>query len=477
MVQSSSSSGQSGMPPYVHAIDTKVILRTAIWLAAFGALAYWMLEEISEQDKNLDASRKQTEQVKDQTEKLAETVDERNKQQKATIEELQQRLESVTRDFETIGKEINTRRLTITLASINARRFIERIDELNDSIDALGKQRTQWQKDSEELLENDRGRLGSSLDFVEAFVDLKRMPLTPDDKLRTWKDDLKRLKAGLIPMRDETADEIAEVPSELEGTIAEIQQTVRAETNRLSSTQDMLKQLTENASPTLPEDATPLSQAIAQREDELKKKREVAIQAATQDVRNALTQELVAERIKTENLLAEKAREYELQVRQAKLDKQKSEKEIEIQQLADAKEDALLAEALRQADRRDGIEEMNDRRKLEAAMPEIEKYLAPFITPGNQQLNGNEWSFGATKTPLSYSAMQAFGAIYRTNDGYSALCYLAGCKENDRPNGVFRVCLEPRSINNHTELRNVEQAQELLIKYGDLMVRYGVLLK
>ena len=59
MVQSGSS-GQSSMPPYVHAFDTKALLKCAVWLIAFGALFYWMTTENSEQDKNLDANQRQT---------------------------------------------------------------------------------------------------------------------------------------------------------------------------------------------------------------------------------------------------------------------------------------------------------------------------------------------------------------------------------------------------------------------------------
>lgn len=482
MSQSGSSSSQ--MPPHVHAFGPKTVLIAALICVAIGAAWLWLANKINNQAQITQAQRADSVQLKQdvetqkgQTEKLAATVEEREQAFQSNIQNLRGDLQTALSAVNTMQKEINSRKLALTLMSVNADQLVRRIEQAQTAIGSLHDQRTRWKTDSQQALTSDQGRLSGSPDVVQAFVNLKMNPLASDDDVQGWKDTLSKLKAALIPVRDGTTGDIAEVPAGFDTTIAGIESSVRAETDRLSSLQTTLTRVTGKTSSTPPANAPSLQQAVAQREHELKKQREAAINAASQQAYDEFTRAIAAERIKTQSLLAEKAKELEVKRREAELKKQKVEKEIETQKLADAAEDALRAEAERQIARRAALERENDARKLKAAMPEIEKYLAPFITPGNQQLNGNEWTLSATKVPLSYSALKAIGALGNGTGGHQALCYVAGCKENDRPNGVFRARKELRGSMDFSEVSNAQKAQELLTKYGDLMVNQGVLSK
>lgn len=479
MSQSGSSSSQ--MPPHVHAFGPKTVLIAALICVAIGAGWLWLANKINNQAQITEAQRADSVQLKEdvetqkgQTEKLAATVEEREQALQNNIRELRGDLETALSAVNTMQKEINSRKLALTLMSVNADQLVRRIEQAETAIESFRDQRTRWAKDSRQALNSDRGRLGGSPDVVQAFVDLKLNPLASDNDIQGWEATLSKLKAALIPVRDGTTGDIAEVPAGFETTIAGIESSVRAETDRLSAIQRTLTRVAENTSSN-PPNGPALQQAVAQREDELKKQREATIEAAARRVRDDMTRVLADERAKTEQMLADQRKQYELKYREEELKKQKAEEEIRIQKLADATEDAKRTEAQRQAIRQAEIKRQDDQRRFQAALPEIRQYLLPFITPGNQQMDGTKWVFADDKVPISFSAIKASGALDNSQEGYQALYWIGGGPKNDRPNGVFRDYIGGAIYD--AEVPKVRKAQQLLTEFGDLLVEQDMLAK
>lgn len=479
MSQSGSSSSQ--MPPHVHAFGPKTVLIAAFICVALGAGWLWLANKINNQAQITEAQRADSVQLKQdvetqkgQTEKLAATVEEREQALQNKVRELRGDLETALSAVNTMQKEINSRNLALTLMSVNADQLVRRIEQTEAAIDSLRDQRTRWKNDSQQALTSDRGRLGSSPDVVQAFVDLNLNPIAADDAIQGWEDTLNKLKVALIPVRDGTTGEIADVPAGFATTISGIKSSVRAEADRLSAVQRTLTRVTGNNS-SVPPNGPTLQQAVAQREVELKNQREATIEAAARRVRDEMTQVLAAERAKTEQVLADQRKEFELKYRDEELKKQKAEEEIRIQKLADATEDAKRTEAQRQASRQAEVKRQDDLRRLQAAMPDIRRYLLPFITPGNQQMDGTKWVFADDKVPMSFSAIKASGALANSQEGYQALYWIGGGQKNDRPKGVFRDYIGGAIYDD--EVPKVRRVQQLLTEFGDLLVDQDMLSK
>ena len=114
---------------------------------------------------------------------------------------------------------------------------------------------------------------------------------------------------------------------------------------------------------------------------------------------------------------------------------------------------------------------------------EISSLLAPFLAIGEQQPkpgspgHPDQWLEPCEPlAPMSLSRLQSSGALDATDQGLQRLYYLGGSPKNLR----IRVCFPEYSTNglsNGIVQSRVRRAQELLIKYGSLMVERRVLAK
>ncbi len=112
---------------------------------------------------------------------------------------------------------------------------------------------------------------------------------------------------------------------------------------------------------------------------------------------------------------------------------------------------------------------------------EISSLLAPFLGLGEQQpkpgnpSQSDEWMEPCEPlAPMSLSRLQSSGALDATDQGLQRLYYLGGSPKNLRT----RVCFPEFSTNglsNGIVQSRVRRAQELLNKYGQLMVERRVL--
>ncbi len=390
-----------------------------------------------------------------------------------TLEERRKDLESQLAAVKSRQQEINLQNLALTLQSVNAGKLIRRIETARTAIESLRKQRTAWQKASQQALTSQS--LGGVSNVVQAFVDIKLNPLATEDDLAYWDQSLAKLRTALLPLQDGLSDQITEVPKGFEAAIADIEVAVRAETDRLSLFQSTLTRSLAEAKPPAAPNAPTLKQAIVQRERELTQQREAAREAAARQVREKTTWELAAEHAKTEQMLADQRKQLEAQRRQEELKKQQAEAELEIHRLADAAERTRQLAAEQKARRAAELKREQDRRRLQAAMPLIRQYLVPFITPGHRQLNGNQWVYSDERAPLSFSGIKARGALSNDQSGYQAIYWIGGSDRNDRPRGIFKHYIGGAIHPN--EVRNIRMVQRLLEEYGALLVIEGKLAK
>ena len=161
-----------------------------------------------------------------------------------------------------------------------------------------------------------------------------------------------------------------------------------------------------------------------------------------------------------QNALAEKNRIEIL----AKSEKDQIDEETRV---TEAERRAVIAGLSKEASRiDDSVRSAQLEREFESDMPKIKGYLSAFITEGYTLRTDG------TKGPVSLSLLKGEGALNSTRGGMSRLVSLAH-SGSDRPPGpipyitLFNVGQAP--------MEPIETAQALLRKYGDLMVKKGLL--
>lgn len=183
------------------------------------------------------------------------------------------------------------------------------------------------------------------------------------------------------------------------------------------------------------------------------------------------SRQIAAERAKTAQALLDARLAQEHALREVELAAVAANAGIESQKIKDAIAEVKRQESQRQAELQSRIERETAEAKFQQQLPEIRRYLTPFITPGNNQLVEGKWKYVEEKAPLSFTGMHAIGALEDTEAGHQKFYSLAGGNQNDRPNGIFRDY-----IGGHIhEPRDVVRSQRLLKEFGALLVEKGML--
>jgi hypothetical protein len=102
---------------------------------------------------------------------------------------------------------------------------------------------------------------------------------------------------------------------------------------------------------------------------------------------------------------------------------------------------------------------------FERDLPKIRSVLTPFISPGFQKRGQNKG-----EGPMSFAVIQGAGALALTTDGRQNLADVVG--NNDRPTYPLKRF---RGGQTREEEAMCNLAQDLLTKYGPLMVEKGLL--
>jgi len=341
----------------------------------------------------------------------------------------------------------------------------------------LAKLRTRlaaWNQRLDQLLENDPGRRlaadPSHLELIATFT--REKPLTPA-QIAGWEEQL-RLRFRSIPEKAHPDDGLLAVPDDSLPKLQEITSKVdqaAAGLARRNAAVDAL--LAESAQQDLEPEGPSLRTVLQNHFDQAAIEKERELAEAVRRVREKSYQQRLDERTQAEQELAQARLEAERKRRELELALAQSKAKAEQQKAQDALEDANRTEEKRQAEREAQLKQQQREARFQAALPQINKYLTPLITPGERQLQGGRWVYVDKKAPLSLSGIRAKGGLKQNDLGYRRLYEICGAPENDRPNGPFREW-NNLGIHDH-EVPLVRKVQSLLEEHGDLMVEKGLL--
>ena len=334
----------------------------------------------------------------------------------------------------------------------------------NDVVSDLGKLKSlqaEWTALESALLHESAGcRIAGSAKHLERFIEILQQVRPTAEQIAEWESQLNPLMEPFAQANSEsTPVVITEEHAQLLSDLGKKLETHATEFERQKLLLDSIQRETSGLAPHKLKLADAIEQNRLQREsaeaDRLAQVRETARAEAEKAGAERIAkaeQDLTNERVNQKE--QEIAGEKERVAAQGRLN--------ELKQKATAAD--LAEKATREAD---GLRWAQLEREMHRDMNEIKGLLMAYTSPGFTYRPDD------TKGPVSYSLIRSSGGLEPTRKGLGSLFFIAtGNSDRDRgglPAGVGG------HISSETSTAPIERAQELLIKYGELMVRKGML--
>ncbi len=326
----------------------------------------------------------------------------------------------------------------------------------------LKKTQTEWAALEATLMNGQAGnRIAGSVKHFPMVVDIWQRKRPTAEQIVNWESELTPLtepftqsgaESSTIAITDEHAKRLSDLGEELKTQAAEFErqklllESIQRETSALPPGNiDLATAFQQHSTQSKRAEVDRLAAVRATARAAVEKEQADQIAAAERQLAEEKSKQVLEKIASEKQLQADEARVAELQ-RKAKMEGMKED----AKRIQDAVQEALL----------DG--------QLTRDMNEIKGLLAAFVGPGFKHRIDNK------KGPASYSVIKARKALEDTQTGMTALLWLA-CADNDRPRGGLPYYIGGNVNWNETNARPIERAQELLNKYGELMVKKGLL--
>ena len=343
------------------------------------------------------------------------------------------------------------------------------IDRLQEDIDTVAKTQN-------ELLTGDLGkRIAANRKAVEQYCAIvgkaapdsvmpKRLREAVEGLLEPFRQ-AKTVGAADYTLNEQMLTELAVLERQVDDAL----QAWDARNSRLSS-------LLHTAPATAPADTPTLQEALKQLENERAAETNHVEAEYLDKVRRQEDQKTAALKAKLDADQAAAERDAMERVARAKEASTRALGKIKADEI-EAQTQALVSEAqARTARQAEEARKAKLEHEFEADLPEIQRLLRGLISEGATQPGGPNGLFAVTtkRGPVSYAALGRIGALEPTIKSQQKLYFSVGTSGNDRDRGSF-----PDYFGGDSDWRRkaatVQRAQELLIKYGPLMVEKKIL--
>lgn len=364
---------------------------------------------------------------------------------------LQNELEKVRQANATLQQQVNERKSDLAVAKAKLTRVKAEGQQARQQIDKLLQERIVWKTKFESLLTDDRGRrIAADEAHVALTLPVLQRVRASDSEIAGWSTELDELMQplniaqqandGEAAVSESHAAAVSAIAKSARLTLDELQRDMRLLETIIQQTQSVTvgtTTLRDAASQAEVAEATKLALAVAEA-------RKVALAAQSEALQKAEQERIAAET---------RVKEREQANETAKLS---------------AREDMLIAQAREEElKRQTAIAQEKLEREFAKDLPEVRRLLSAFIDDGFQRRGRQEG-----KGPMSYAAIEGAGALAKTSAGRQALAILVG--HSDRPSGPL-----PRFQGGQTRSQEelCTRAQELLTKYGPLMIEKKMLVE
>lgn len=344
-----------------------------------------------------------------------------------------------------------------TLAKNRIRSTLSRVEKIKKSAFDIANLQSQWTTAVEQLKASPEGREIASDPGV---VDLLAAVL----ETAPASDVSQTLLRQLEPLSEQAQAALDQELNTFEPTQDYLAQIEQLENSTLDTTrwyQDHLLQLstlTTQVARTQPSQDS-LAEALRTREAELAQERVETLAERTREIQQ-----------QREKILGEAEREAQRIIAEAQAEAKRtvSDTTANLIRQSAAEEKAKQDEEIRRRQHAEKLAQLN--RDFQRDMPGIQAKLQPFLSTG-YTYNGDS----GRKGPVSLGVLRSQGALEPGRRGLERLLYVGGTTTNDRNRGAFPQYIGGEWGWRQTNKDFLVQAQDYLIRYGDLLVEAGML--
>ena len=333
-------------------------------------------------------------------------------------------------------------------------------DSVAATLDSLQRRIDNWQESADGALDSELGkRIAAEPELLATFeailarqrpsVDIARQLRTRLEELRAPLESAKQLKEG------------AYAPTELLVLrLAELKKQAEEAATVYSEHQGLLDTVLAKA-PSIPSQTT-LRAALVERKRQQDEEQARIITAELEKARKEITEQKAKDQADRERIIA-------------KAEAERLDEETALKAAAIDKETKKLADGRKTLDDQAKAQQARAQleRDFERDLGQIRSLLRPMLVEAKTQPGEYRKLERTTVTgPISLSRLRGSGALDNTTDGVKTLFMMFAVSGHDREQGGFPR-YQPGDMS--SELDKAQTAQELLIKYGDLMVEKKML--
>jgi hypothetical protein len=461
----------------VRTYGPKSVLVITLFSLAVGGAFWFLYQRLDDQAEATRTTRDETDEIKSdfdvfrrETTSFKANLPQTHEAMRKRIEELEHVHEQMAKQLQTLRQEATSERIERDqdLARLAELRYLGR--EVRTNLDALKTELTHWRVRLASLMTDGEGKkIAADPAKVSLFVTATSGELVTDERVSAWEERIARQLRTVESVDLKTTEQIA-VPDEFVEEIESLAADVRTALDRVRRQKASVEAILSETQDAEPGSETPaLETALADHRNRAALAVQQAADAAAGRVAEDYAQKLAAEKEETQKQLGEATLALERQQREF----ESRLKQVEAQKIAEAAEAIRREEEARQAALKAELERERLEARFQAALPDIQRYLVPFITPGHKQLDGNKWVYSDEKGPLSLTGLRAKGALKNEQMSFQALYAVGGGQQNDRPDGMF-----PQYIGGHIHdplVPLARKVQTLIEEFGDLLVEKGML--
>jgi hypothetical protein len=428
---------------------TGIALLGAVLVGIAGWFLTGKLREAEQERQQEKAAREaETKTLKDQAEDLARRLEEMQKKN----DEFHRVVEGLPQGGIPPAGGKNTLEATQALAKAKTDSFLTRAEEVRKLVTKLEKEAQAWPTRLKELLHGEAGkRLSANKDLVAQVATMLEKERFSPDAAGALIKQLATLQAPVDAASKGENKFYYPADSLFQGleAIAKNAEPRLKDFERDRALLDTLAVESEKVEPGM----KTLHQAIQELAAEQERQRLELVATAKQKALDEAAKKLAA---------AEEKRVEE--ITKLKL------KQVEELTIAEKEQMDIVLKKLK-ADRERKLLEA----RFDAALPDIKRYLGPFIANGYGQPKGPIMERTAQSEPVSYTRLKGAGAFEDGRKGLERLAFLGSAPSNDRYKGNF-----PRHIGGEgswakLDIPFVQRAQDLLKEFGPIMVEKGLL--
>ena len=470
-----SPSSQSQGPANVTVVGTRRVLISLASVAVVAAVVYWLFLRSVQQEKQVEIGLNETRQLGQELNKFRSTTTQTLEVLPKSQEEVRERLTAVEKVLNDASEALNLlrqqsseREASNAVTQERTTKLHHRGNTLRQELSELRTELGQWKNHPDNLMASDDGkRIAAAPELLLEFIAVEEDPCPSQSDIKSLQE---RLEDILVPVdRAHSKKDGSLVAAEtLETTLDELEEHIqqagrqfREQRRKVNDILDRSPELQASGGPTLQQalDAQ-LKAWDVERTQAVMERLELARKENDQIVADARA---AAERLKAEEL--------------ARVEKHMAV--VEVRHIAEAAEDYAAKERERLQKRAADIARQELERAYSRDLQQIRTYLQPFLGDGYRQpgMDGR-YTTSTTKGPVSLTALRGAQALDPGINGLATLTIAA--ERSDRTHSgwprlkvsgqrLVQTGLGNRSVGPDQEF--VQRAQDLLIKYGELMVK------